>query len=75
MVDPHNRESLIIIMAGVRLNATQVINLLGFTETTSGEHVNRIEIYIKIQIFAFFLKELPGFSCIFWGACFLTAML
>ena len=59
MIDPHNKENALLLMA------TQVINLLGFTETTSQKHPNQSEIYIKIQISALFLRELPGLPCIF----------
>jgi hypothetical protein len=63
MIDPHDRECLI---NHNWLNTTQVIILLGFTETTPGKHPNRIEIHIKMQIYALSLRELPGLPCIFF---------
>jgi hypothetical protein len=67
MIDPHNRECL--INNGL-LNATQVMILLGFTETTQGKlYANRIELHTCIYKNTNFcivnLRELSGLPCIF----------
>jgi hypothetical protein len=69
MIDPLNREW--VNQSWLVKHYTQVIILLGFTETTPGKYPNRIEIYYrKLQISALLLKDLQVFL-----AFSLTAML
>ena len=62
-IEPQNRECLINYCW---LNTTQVIILLGITETIHQELHNRIEMHIKMQISALFLgiTSLLAFSLI-----------